>query len=30
MLEKLARLKEQGVLSGEEFEAKKKDLLSRI
>lgn len=29
-LEKLGRLKEQGIVSDEEFEAKKKDLLSRI
>jgi uncharacterized protein (DUF697 family) len=29
-LEKLGKLKEQGILSDEEFEAKKKELLSRI
>ena len=29
-LEKLGRLKEQGIVSDEEFEAKKKELLSRI
>jgi uncharacterized protein (DUF697 family) len=29
-LEKLGKLKEQGILSEEEFEAKKKELLSRI
>lgn len=30
ILEKLGKLKEQGILSDEEFEAKKKELLSRI
>lgn len=29
-LEELARLRDRGILSPEEFEAKKRDLLSRI